>query len=69
MEEKSLKVVKENEVVRIKKYSPTSINSHARVVAIEPHRALLKNLNMPFQGTINRWYSRREFEELTGKTF
>jgi hypothetical protein len=55
--------------VRLLKYSKTSVNAYARVADIKKDRILLSNFNMPYQGTISRYFTKKEFEQLTRKTF
>ena len=41
-------------------------NSHAKITKTYPDGSVwLSNMNMPYQGTINRYFTKREFEMVT----
>lgn len=69
METEQLEKVNLYDEVRLNNYSETSINAYARVADIKKDRILLSNMNMPYQGTISRYYDKKEFEKITNKTF
>lgn len=61
--------VVEEEIVRLKPYSESSINSHAMVCHIKKDRILLSNTSFERKGTIRKYFTKQEFEALTDKTF
>ena len=58
--------IKEGQVVRAYAFPPNSKNSHLRIRAVYPNGDVwASNMNMPFQGTISKIFSKEEFTKLT----
>lgn len=64
-----MKIIRENEHVRLLDYPQGDINEFARVGKIYPDgKVWLVNQNMPYVGTINKVVSKKEFERMTNLT-
>lgn len=58
--------IKEKQVVRLYVFPPSSSNAEARVRKVYPNGSVwLSNANMPFAGSINKIFSKEQFEKLT----
>ena len=65
-----MKKVKEGDDVRLLVHPEDDINSNVKVNKIYyGTKVWISNLNMPYQGTISLIITKKEFEELTNKTF
>lgn len=45
-----------NEIVIIKKYKDDETNCKGRVTAIDQNLYHVSNMNMPFMGSVNKWF-------------
>jgi hypothetical protein len=66
-----MKLVKENDFVRLLEYPEDDKNAYARVnlISQDTNQIHIVNFNMPFSGTISKTLTREEFERLTNRTF